>query len=165
VSILATNDYVTTEGPRTYHCTRCGMATGSTRPSVDGYCEDCRSVLRPLPKTSRPVPFILDGKESPCRSWAGDYDDEDRPLAKDGSRYMPGERRCGHSDCVNVDHVVGGSIGKAKLTESQVIELREDYQFGVKTPVLAARYGVSTQTVRFIATGKSYKQFGGPIAS
>lgn len=45
-----------------------------------------------------------------CISHAGLYDDDDNPLADDGSLYLPGVRLCGHRDCVNPRHLEGSGF-------------------------------------------------------
>ena len=53
-----------------------------------------------------------------------------------------------------------------KLTEAQVVEIRERYLHGEKRismTELGARYGVSHQTVRAIVHGETWKEVGGPI--
>jgi hypothetical protein len=44
------------------------------------------------------------GHAQPCKPWQGDFDDSDNPL-KNGRLYLPGERVCGHRDCVEKKHI------------------------------------------------------------
>jgi len=47
------------------------------------------------------------GKEDKCHPWHGYFGtDLFTPVDEDGVEVMPGERTCGHKDCVNLDHVV-----------------------------------------------------------
>jgi len=41
-----------------------------------------------------------------CRPWAGEVDDEFRPL-RNGKLWKPGVRKCGHADCVKAAHIEG----------------------------------------------------------
>lgn len=44
---------------------------------------------------------------SDCISHSGLYDNWDNPLTDDGQPYLPGIRKCGHRDCVNIWHIEG----------------------------------------------------------
>jgi hypothetical protein len=39
-----------------------------------------------------------------CIPWHGDFDKQDNPMLE-GELYLPGERLCKCSDCVNRDHI------------------------------------------------------------
>ena len=43
-----------------------------------------------------------------CAPFHGKFDRFDRPIV-DGALFMPGDRVCGHSDCVATAHIVGGN--------------------------------------------------------
>jgi hypothetical protein len=56
-----------------------------------------------------------------CLPWQGMFVNEVTPIFDDGREVLPGVRSCGHSDCVNGNHiseiilpvtVVEGSIGE-----------------------------------------------------
>lgn len=83
-------------------CVRCGAEETSTRME--------KLVARRLPLLCRscaakPAKTIT-GPLGKCLPWAGLFDLEDNPLNDDGSYYLPGKRRCEHSDCVSRDHVI-----------------------------------------------------------
>ena len=61
------------------------------------WCESCRTPRRR---------FVKYDNGLVCEAWFGEFDATDNPL-KDGKLYLPGERICHHSDCVNLDHIVG----------------------------------------------------------
>lgn len=56
---------------------------------------------------------------SNCISHVGRYDDLDNPLDDEGSLYLPGERECGHRDCVNVWHIKGMEANALFMMEAQ----------------------------------------------
>jgi hypothetical protein len=61
------------------------------------WCESCRTPRRR---------FVVYEDGRVCEAWLGDFDAADNPM-KDGQPYLVGVRTCGHSDCVNLDHIVG----------------------------------------------------------
>ena len=77
-------------------CARCGYGG----PLVDGLCASCTAT-----PAKEYVAYTRDGKKLWCRPWQGEFDDQDRPV-KDGELYLPGDRLCGHSDCVSKAHIV-----------------------------------------------------------
>lgn len=81
-------------------CKRCGFTVWyevGQRQRVDVLCRDCRAV---------PVRSISYGFGRACRPWFGDFDEFDNPVVG-GVLFLPGERVCGHRDCVERSHVVG----------------------------------------------------------
>lgn len=83
-------------------CLRCGVEdlTGQIAKRVERHtsqlCSSCRA--RPTEK----VDSIL-GK---CKPHKGEFDlDKNIPLDVHGIPFMPGYRRCGNADCVEVDHI------------------------------------------------------------
>jgi transcriptional regulator with XRE-family HTH domain len=55
--------------------------------------------------------------------------------------------------------------GGVRLTDAQVVELRERYAAGERQVDLAAAFGVKQTTVSAIVTGKTRAAAGGPIAT
>jgi hypothetical protein len=51
----------------------------------------------------RPALSIQYGS-SRCVPWRGDFDLDDNPMIH-GNYLLPGERLCGHKDCVNPHHI------------------------------------------------------------
>jgi hypothetical protein len=41
----------------------------------------------------------------PCRAWLREFDDVDHPITPEGDLVAPGERLCGHKDCVEPSHI------------------------------------------------------------
>lgn len=42
-----------------------------------------------------------------CTPYTGELDDLWRPITETGELYLPGNRLCGHKDCINPDHIEG----------------------------------------------------------
>lgn len=81
-------------------CSRCGSTwTVNTekRNRTDLRCFSCRMAKA----------YVIKYGKSKCIIWHGDYDRETLtiPMANDVP-VMPGERSCGHSDCVNPEHLM-----------------------------------------------------------
>lgn len=57
----------------------------------------------------------------------------------------------------------GESINTTKLTEKQVIEMRDRRAKGETTLLLATEFGISSTAVSKICTGQNWKYAGGPI--
>lgn len=78
-------------------CGRCGwswVVDQLKRSSGRVLCVSCRM---------RPALSIQYGA-SRCIPWKGDFDREDSPIHH-GVPILPGKRLCGHSDCVNANHI------------------------------------------------------------
>lgn len=124
---------------RHFYCSRCGiemsanaMAKRIERGSTNTQCPDCN-----YSGTNRPS-AKFDGTK--CKPWSGEIDlDTFAPLNVDGSLYMPGERRCGKSDCVNKSHVKAEVSAEALIAERFSIY----YRTGIKR-----NYGELLKTVR-----------------
>lgn len=58
----------------------------------------------------------------------------------------------------------GGELhGRARLTETQVKELRELFAMGLTYPELSDKFGIGKTTVGHIVNGRTWKHVGGPI--
>jgi len=91
-------------------CERCGYewSLKSTRQKTV-LCAGCRA---------KKVATVHRARSGKCLPWQGMFLGEVSPIFDDGRLVLPGVRTCGHSDCVNANHVVGlpgsvveGSIG------------------------------------------------------
>lgn len=102
-----------------------------------------------------------------------------------GERYKPGMDTCHTCDnpsCVRPEHLYFGTrsqnirdavdrgqmkIGErhpfAKLTELDVVALREEYAAGASVGELENAYGLAVSTIRGIVLGYKWKSVGGPI--
>ena len=81
-------------------CRRCGFVwtvNAEKRGRKDLLCASCRV---------RPATTIQYGKLR-CTPHQGMLDQELNPVDDDGVLVHPGERVCGHKDCVNPAHIVG----------------------------------------------------------
>lgn len=90
-------------------CYRCGYTWMVNPKKHRGrmLCSSCRA---------KPVTTIQYGKTR-CISWHGNYAADGVTPVVDGVPFMPGERICGHSDCVAVGHQVNrlsADVGKLK---------------------------------------------------
>lgn len=90
-------------------CLRCGQiipystwAKNKSRqiPEWD-HCADCRA----KPKVRLIINHPILGKIE-CIPYTGEVNELWQPINAVGDLYMPGERLCGHKDCVNRNHVV-----------------------------------------------------------
>lgn len=83
-------------------CLRCGCAmkddTAQQREKRGRGlwgCQECQAGAMSKVKTAYGV----------CIPHRGLFDDDDRPLTNTGALYRAGFRLCGHSDCVELDHI------------------------------------------------------------
>jgi hypothetical protein len=82
-------------------CRKCGFiwVVIPKKKHTAQYCASCRA---------KPAKQVKYNGEA-CIPWHGDFDREDRPVVR-GVKFMPGDRVCGHSDCVASAHIVSGSV-------------------------------------------------------
>lgn len=79
-------------------CKRCGFrwAASNARKNVE-LCASCRA---------RPSRTVVSDSGDRCKPWRGMFADDDvTPVDDDGAPVLPGVRMCGHTDCVNEDHI------------------------------------------------------------
>ena len=96
-----------------YPCGKCGQ--GIPKTTVEkrvsrgmekwDLCEDClrlpaRAIVYKHPQLGQIT----------CYPYAGDLDELWRPIDEFGVLYRPGERLCGHKDCINLNHIVGRQV-------------------------------------------------------
>jgi len=91
-------------------CAQCGQGIPKTTiekrksRNVDDWdlCADCVRVPSTNIRYHHPVLGLIW-----CYPHFGEVDALFRPLTDSGELYRPGERLCGHSDCVNLKHIAG----------------------------------------------------------
>jgi len=124
----------------------------------------------------------IDGKKQLVHrlacEWAHGPAPEGKPLALHAAHEICGNRHCfapahvrwGSPAENSADMVAEGSSSKgeshglAKVTEAQVVEIRERYAAGdISQRALAAEYGVSKTIVGDIVLGRTWAHVGGPI--
>jgi hypothetical protein len=90
-------------------CDRCGQiipkstwekAKSRNKPDWD-HCQDCKAT----PKQRLIVNHPILGKIE-CYPYDGELDELWRPINAVGDLYKPGERLCGHKDCINSRHII-----------------------------------------------------------
>ena len=90
-------------------CDRCGQiipkstwekAKSRNKPDWD-HCQDCKAT----PKQKLIVNHPILGKIE-CIPYTGELDELWRPINAVGDLYKPGERICGHKDCINSRHII-----------------------------------------------------------
>ena len=90
-------------------CDRCGQiipkstwekAKSRNKPDWD-HCQDCKAT----PKQRLVVNHPILGKIE-CIPYTGELDELWRPINAVGDLYKPGERLCGHKDCINSRHII-----------------------------------------------------------
>ena len=100
-----------------FACSHCGSNSLSreaiqkrlSRGSTRRLCPDCSAAK----KTTLAYGDLI------CKPWAGDFDLDTLAPIKDGFEFMPGERLCGHKDCVEPTHVIGNTDAQKKLIAEQ----------------------------------------------
>jgi len=78
-------------------CVRCGINRDlpTKRSGRKDLCKGCRVKVEHV---------IRYAKGEVCLAWRGDFDAEDNPV-HNGKLFMPGDRSCGHRDCINPEHI------------------------------------------------------------
>jgi len=56
------------------------------------------------------------GHDDPCTPWRGEFDDNDNPI-KGSKLHRPGNRICGHRDCVTESHIYASKPWQALEAE------------------------------------------------
>jgi len=107
-----------------YACAQCGQGIPATtvekRKSRGDenwlLCADCVRVETRCIQYIHPVL----GKIF-CYPHKGELDELWRPLDDLGGLFRPGERVCGHKDCVNLNHIIGSGIHKRYANRLQEV--------------------------------------------
>jgi len=55
-----------------------------------------------------------------CHPYDGELDELWRPINAVGDLYRPGERLCGHKDCINSNHIITPAKGVVKQDKMKV---------------------------------------------
>jgi len=64
------------------------------------HCKDCRATPAKSITYSHPILGLIQ-----CYPWAGELSDDWYPVDDVGDLVKPGERICGHKDCMNRNHI------------------------------------------------------------
>lgn len=109
-------------------CERCGqlmnantLATRKLRGNQDKTCADCNR---------RPASVVTYGSLK-CTPWSGEIDLDTMQPLKNGKPYLPGERTCGHADCVRLDHIIATQPAEGFKTCSTCLESLPLDSFGI----------------------------------
>jgi hypothetical protein len=85
------------------NCERCGISVSlitiesrRTRGIEDSLCTDCRN------GRYKQISY----GDLVCKPWRGEVDEDLNPIDNHLRLYLPGERICGHGDCVNKEHII-----------------------------------------------------------
>lgn len=78
-------------------CFGCGV-TWETNARIRSKFPECPSCRMTRAKTIR-----YNGDK--CIPWHGKFLNDVTPIDKNGEEVFPGFRLCGHSDCVNIEHI------------------------------------------------------------
>lgn len=100
-------------------CLICGNSWSihEQRENKQIYCRMCRSHESSIDY----------GHDDPCLPWRGDFDEDDNPI-KFGKTHLPGNRLCGHRDCVQKSHIQ--TVMPWQLAEAERLDL--GYRTGIK---------------------------------
>jgi len=109
-------------------CERCGqlinantVATRRLRGNEDKRCADCNR---------RPATVISYGSTK-CTPWNGEVDLNTMKPIKNGKPYLPGERSCGHNDCIRLDHIVRETVDDGFKVCTVCLETLPIEEFGI----------------------------------
>lgn len=89
-------------------CRQCGIIVSyyvwfkrktRNRPDWD-HCKDCIATPKKIESSIHPSLGRIE-----CIPYTGEVNDLWQPINAVGDLYMPGERICGHKDCVNAKHI------------------------------------------------------------
>ena len=90
-------------------CERCGQiipkstwekAKSRNKPDWD-HCQDCKATPKQKLVVNHPILGRIE-----CIPYIGELDELWRPINAVGDLYKPGERICGHKDCINSRHII-----------------------------------------------------------
>jgi hypothetical protein len=90
-------------------CERCGQiipkstwekAKSRNKPDWD-HCQDCKATPKQRLVVNHPILGRIE-----CIPYTGELDELWRPINAVGDLYKPGERICGHKDCINSRHII-----------------------------------------------------------
>ena len=114
-------------------CVRCGqsipVSTWVKRLArkTDNWdtCKDCLSVnpIKHIQYKHPTLGYIF------CYPHQGEVDDLFRPLDEAGNLFRPGERICGHKDCINVKHIKSPKATVATPTRKRRTVVDDDELF------------------------------------
>ena len=99
------------EERKPYTCPQCGIEFDMdvihkrrARGDMDTLCRDCRDTA-PGWRLKLAITHPILGRIE-CRPYRGDLDENWNPIDEHGNLFMPGERICGHKDCVAKKHIL-----------------------------------------------------------
>lgn len=99
------------------NCQRCGMVVRAetierrkARGIFDNLCSDCRNGKS----------YEINYGELICRPWRGEVDEDLNPIDHTTQPFLPGQRVCGHRDCVNKDHIIPSAPTPLELERNDI---------------------------------------------
>lgn len=107
-SIRATSRPVRKRPADEWVCSRCGLVSDNGKPHSSGECQSCRLAEYEPVRVSmwRAISSGVPDLDGPCHAWLREFTDDDQPIDENGFAVYPGERLCGHRDCVNPTHII-----------------------------------------------------------
>jgi hypothetical protein len=107
-----------------YACAQCGQGIPATtiekrKSRKDENWQLCADCVRVETRCIQYIHPVL-GKIF-CYPHKGELDELWRPLDDLGGLFRPGERVCGHKDCVNLNHIIGSGIHKRYANRLQEV--------------------------------------------
>jgi len=112
-------------------CKQCGIIVpylvwykrkGRNQPNWD-HCKDCIATPRKLEISIHPKLGRIE-----CHPYTGELNELWQPINAVGDLYLPGERICKHSDCVNEEHILNPKL-KTISDVDRVLGLWEIQEF------------------------------------